>query len=45
MIYREFLADKSQLGEMHGFDPLWLPPFLLGIIYMTTPKGTSSLGN
>lgn len=26
--YHEFLAGKSQLGGMHGFEPLWIPPFL-----------------
>lgn len=26
--YREFIAQKSQLGGMSGFDPVWTPDFL-----------------
>jgi len=26
--YQQFLAQKSQLGEDHGFDPIWMPDFL-----------------
>lgn len=28
--YSDFLATKSQLGGMHGFEPLWVPDFLHG---------------
>lgn len=28
MSYAEFLDRKAQLGGFHGFDPVWLPPFL-----------------
>ena len=27
--YAEFLDAKAQLGEMHGFAPVWLPDFLI----------------
>lgn len=26
--YQAFIASKSQLGGMSGFDPLWMPEFL-----------------
>lgn len=26
--YHGFIAGKTQLGEMHGFKPLWMPDFL-----------------
>lgn len=26
--YASFLAKKSQIGGMHGFEPLWMPDFL-----------------
>ena len=26
--YHEFIRRKSQLGEAHGFEPIWLPDFL-----------------
>jgi len=26
--YSEFIANKAQLGEMAGFDPVWMPEFL-----------------
>lgn len=26
--YDEFIADKKQLGGMHGFEPTWLPEFM-----------------
>ncbi len=29
MTYQEFLARKSQVGTAHGFEPLWLPDFLM----------------
>lgn len=28
MSYEAFLADKQQLGDQHGFEPLWMPDFL-----------------
>ena len=28
MDYEAFLDNKSQLGSMSGFDPLWVPDFL-----------------
>jgi hypothetical protein len=28
--YRRFLASKSQAGEQAGFEPLWLPDYLIG---------------
>ena len=28
MSYAAFLESKSQIGEAHGFEPLWLPDFL-----------------
>ncbi len=28
MTYTDFIHQKSQLGEDHGFDPLWMPDFL-----------------
>lgn len=28
MNYEEFLAAKTQFGEMSGFDPIWMPDFL-----------------
>lgn len=28
MNYQEFLERKAQLGDAHGFEPLWMPDFL-----------------
>jgi len=28
MNYSEFLSNKVHLGDMHGFDPVWMPEFL-----------------
>ena len=28
LTYAEFIAQKSQSGERHGFAPLWMPDFL-----------------
>lgn len=28
MNYQEFLESKSNVGIMHGFDPIWIPEFL-----------------
>lgn len=31
MNYQEFIAAKSQSGLDHGFDPSWMPDFLMDI--------------
>lgn len=47
MEYQEFLKSKSQLGGMHGFEPLWMPEFLFdfqkGLTEWAIRKGRSAL--
>lgn len=26
--YREFLINRTQVADSHGFDPVWMPDFL-----------------
>ena len=30
--YQTFIKRKSQIGNMSGFEPLWMPDFLITVI-------------
>lgn len=45
--YQSFLARKSQLGSMGGFEPVWMPPFLFdfqkALVDWSVRKGRAAL--
>jgi hypothetical protein len=45
--YREFISQKSQLGERHGFEPVWMPNFLFdfqkSLVEWSIQKGRSAM--
>ena len=45
--YADFLNRKSQLGGMHGFDPVWMPDFLFpfqqSLVEWAVRKGRSAV--
>src|SRR6266436_6017463 len=47
MSYQDFLERKSQLGSMHGFDPLWMPSaafdFQRSLIEWALRKGRAAI--
>ncbi len=47
MSYQDFLERKSQLGSMHGFDPLWMPSaafdFQRSLIEWSLRKGRAAI--
>ncbi len=47
LTYEEFLERKRQLGGMHGFDPLWIPDWLMDFqksaVAWATKKGRGAL--
>jgi SNF2 family DNA or RNA helicase len=45
--YTEFIRQKSQRSEMHGFEPLWMPdflfPFQTSLVEWSIRKGRSAI--
>lgn len=45
--YAEFIREKSQIGEMAGFEPLWMPDFLFDfqrhLVEWSIRKGRSAI--